>query len=106
MSLSRGREAAVILSNPARDQSELARRTLGKAAWRLIPLLAVCYVVAFMDRVNVSYAALQMNRDLGFNAAVYGFGAGLSSSATRHARYRRTICFCALEHDVGLRALW
>lgn len=77
MSLSRGPEAAVILSNPARDQSELARRTLGKAAWRLIPLLAVCYVVAFMDRVNVSYAALQMNRDLGFNAAVYGFGAGL-----------------------------
>jgi ACS family tartrate transporter-like MFS transporter len=37
----------------------------------------VCYIIASIDRANVSYAALQMNRDLGFNAEVYGFGAGV-----------------------------
>jgi MFS family permease len=44
---------------------------------RLIPFLLLCYFVAFLDRINVSFAALQMNRDLGLNQAVYGFGAGL-----------------------------
>ncbi len=55
----------------------LGRRVLHKATWRLIPLLSVCYMVAYMDRANISFAALQMNRDLGFNAGVYGFGAGV-----------------------------
>jgi ACS family tartrate transporter-like MFS transporter len=50
---------------------------LRKATWRLLPFLGVCYVVAWLDRVNVGFAALQMNADLGFNAAVYGFGAGV-----------------------------
>jgi ACS family tartrate transporter-like MFS transporter len=55
----------------------LGRRTLRKAAWRLIPLLSICYMVAFMDRANISFAAIQMNRDLQFNAGIYGFGAGV-----------------------------
>jgi ACS family tartrate transporter-like MFS transporter len=59
------------------EAEAIGRRTLRKAAWRLIPLLSVCYMVAYMDRANVSFAALQMNRDLGFNAGVYGFGAGV-----------------------------
>jgi MFS transporter, ACS family, tartrate transporter len=67
-----------MLLPPAREgDAELGRSTLRKAGWRLIPLLSVCYAVAFMDRANVSYAALQMNRDLHFNAGVYGFGAGV-----------------------------
>ena len=61
----------------AREDAAIAARTLHKATWRLIPLLSVCYAVAYMDRANVSYAALQMNRDLHFNAGVYGFGAGV-----------------------------
>ena len=48
-----------------------------KANWRLIPLLALGYGIAYMDRVNISFAALQMNRDLHFSASIYGFGAGL-----------------------------
>nr|ART37074.1 D390 [uncultured bacterium] len=44
---------------------------------RLIPLLIVIYIMAHLDRVNVSFAALTMNRDLGFSDAVYGLGAGL-----------------------------
>jgi ACS family tartrate transporter-like MFS transporter len=48
-----------------------------KAGWRILPLLAIGYLVAYMDRVNVSFASTQMNVDLGFSATVYGFGAGL-----------------------------
>ncbi len=50
---------------------------LRKASLRLLPLIAVGYGIAYMDRVNVSFAALQMNHDLHFSASVYGFGAGL-----------------------------
>lgn len=45
--------------------------------WRLMPYLILLYVVAYLDRVNVSYAALEMTADLGFTAATYGFGAGI-----------------------------
>jgi ACS family tartrate transporter-like MFS transporter len=48
-----------------------------KVSRRLIPFLFVLYVVAYLDRINLSFAALHMTRDLGFSAAVYGFGAGL-----------------------------
>jgi MFS transporter, ACS family, tartrate transporter len=50
---------------------------LRKASLRLLPMIAVGYGIAYMDRVNVSFAALQMNQDLHFSASVYGFGAGL-----------------------------
>jgi MFS family permease len=53
------------------------RLTYAKAGRRLIPFLFVLYVVAFLDRVNISYAQLQMSSDLNFNDAIYGFGAGL-----------------------------
>ena len=56
---------------------ETGESALRKARRRLIPLLAVCYGVAYIDRVNVSFASLQMNRDLHFSASVYGFGAGI-----------------------------
>ena len=48
-----------------------------KASLRLIPLIALGYGTAYMDRVNISFASLQMNRDLHFSATTYGFGAGL-----------------------------
>ncbi|WP_264045417.1 MFS transporter [Methylobacterium flocculans] len=48
-----------------------------KVMWRLLPFLMLCYFAAFLDRVNVGFAALTMNRDLGLSAAVYGFGAGV-----------------------------
>lgn len=52
-------------------------RILARAAWRLIPFMSVMYVASFLDRVNISFAALTMNRDLGFSPEVYGFGAGI-----------------------------
>ncbi len=54
-----------------------ADEILRKAAWRLIPLMMLMYVVSFLDRVNIGFAALQMNQDLGFSPQVYGFGAGI-----------------------------
>ena len=47
-----------------------------KCAWRLLPLMMLLYFFNITDRVNVGFAALTMNRDLGFSPAVYGFGAG------------------------------
>lgn len=48
-----------------------------KVAWRLIPFLFLCYVVAYLDRVNVGFAKLQMLNDLKFSETVYGIGAGI-----------------------------
>lgn len=48
-----------------------------KVAWRILPLLILCYAVAYFDRVNVSFAKLQMASQLGFSDTVYGLGAGI-----------------------------
>ncbi len=48
-----------------------------KVAWRLLPFLFVCYVVAYLDRVNVGFAKLQMLSDLKFSETAYGLGAGI-----------------------------
>ncbi|CAH2599514.1 putative tartrate transporter [Rhodovastum atsumiense] len=55
----------------------LERETIHRIAWRLIPLLMLGYFCAYLDRVNVGFAGLTMNRDLGFSATVFGFGAGI-----------------------------
>lgn len=57
--------------------SDLERRTLAKVSARLVPFLMICYFVAYLDRVNIGFAALTMNKDLGFSASVFGFGAGI-----------------------------
>ncbi len=56
--------------------AEFERATFSKVAWRLIPFLFLCYIVAFLDRVNVSFAKLQMVPDV-ISDAVYGVGAGI-----------------------------
>jgi ACS family tartrate transporter-like MFS transporter len=55
------------------DEEALYRRL----RWRLIPYLLLLYVIAWFDRVNVGFAALTMNAELGISAAAYGFGAGI-----------------------------
>src|SRR6267142_5129816 len=54
-----------------------AAAALAKARRRLIPFLFLLYIVAYLDRINVGFAALQMNRALGYSATTYGFGAGI-----------------------------
>jgi ACS family tartrate transporter-like MFS transporter len=55
----------------------IEQRTIAKISWRLLPLVAVAYCVAYIDRSNISVAALTMNKDLGFSAYLYGWGAGI-----------------------------
>jgi sugar phosphate permease len=63
---------------PQESDEEIAQRlTLKKVTYRIVPFLMLCYFVAFVDRVNVGFAALQMNRDLGLSASAFGLGGGL-----------------------------
>jgi len=59
------------------DMKTVARQTIAKVSWRLLPLAAVAYCIAYIDRTNISVAALTMNKDLGLSAYVYGWGAGI-----------------------------
>lgn len=65
---------------PSRDAAQ-ERALLTRITWRLIPLLFLCYIVAYIDRINVGFAKLQLREALGVDVAVwgsvYGFGAGL-----------------------------
>jgi MFS transporter, ACS family, tartrate transporter len=80
------RDMSEIQGQIAHDLSKVAQTTradahlgsaIAKATRRLIPFLCLAYIVNFLDRVNVGFAALHMNEDLGFTPAVYGFGAGI-----------------------------
>jgi MFS transporter, ACS family, tartrate transporter len=55
----------------------LEARTIRKVSARLIPFLMICYFVAYLDRVNVGFAALTMNKSLGLTATMFGFGSGI-----------------------------
>jgi ACS family tartrate transporter-like MFS transporter len=59
--------------------ASVERSALRKIAWRVLPLLGLGYAIAYVDRINISFAALQMNEDLHFSASIYGLGAGLFS---------------------------
>ena len=67
----------MLLASGVRGSSQSRSRALRKITWRLIPFLFLLYVVAWLDRVNVGFAALQMNSDLGFSEATFGFGSGV-----------------------------
>ncbi|MEW9580387.1 MFS transporter [Paraburkholderia sp. DGU8] len=56
---------------------ELEARTIRNVTVRLVPFLILCYFIAYLDRVNVGFAALQMNKALDLSASAFGFGAGI-----------------------------
>ena len=58
-------------------ESILASQAAGQAVWRLIPLLAVGYLISYIDRTNIGFAALTMNKELGISATQFGFAAGM-----------------------------
>jgi MFS transporter, ACS family, tartrate transporter len=55
----------------------VCRRALSKAAWRFLPILTIAYILNYLDRTSVGFAALTMNRDIGLTAYDFGWGAGL-----------------------------
>lgn len=67
---------AEVLHDPT-IASDAEREVMRKVFRRLLPVLMISYFIAFLDRVNIGFAATQLNRDLGFSGAVYGFGAGI-----------------------------
>lgn len=62
---------------PLADPASFESKTYAKVGRRLIPFLMLCYLGAYLDRVNVGFAKLQMLNDLRFSETVYGFGAGI-----------------------------
>ena len=56
---------------------ELEDRVMRKVAFRIVPFIMLLYFVAYIDRVNIGFAALTMNQDLGFSPVVFGLGAGI-----------------------------
>jgi MFS transporter, ACS family, tartrate transporter len=66
-------------SAPATAADAIERQTVRRCAWRLTPVLMLAYFCSYLDRSNISMAALTMNQQLGFSASMFGFGAGLFS---------------------------
>jgi hypothetical protein len=64
------------------DDAALERSAYRKASLHILPLLALGYGAAYIDRVNISFASLQMNQDLNFSATVYGLGVGRPETST------------------------
>jgi ACS family tartrate transporter-like MFS transporter len=69
--------AQAILDPPQQDEQVDGRKVFSKIAWRLIPYIFILYILAYLDRVNVGFAALEMKRDLTLSDTVYGTGAGI-----------------------------
>jgi ACS family tartrate transporter-like MFS transporter len=67
----------VVINNELVGTQEIAKRVISKISWHLIPFLILAYLLNFIDRVNLGFAALQMNRDLGLTATTFGYGAGI-----------------------------
>jgi ACS family tartrate transporter-like MFS transporter len=64
-------------AQPSDEEREKARRIYSKISWRLIPYIFILYILAYLDRVNVGFAAVEFQRDLHLSASVYGLGAGI-----------------------------
>jgi sugar phosphate permease len=58
-------------------EQQLEAATMRRVSWRLMPFLLAAYLIAYIDRVNVGFAALQMNKAVGLDPKTYGLGAGI-----------------------------
>jgi hypothetical protein len=65
------------MSVSSTDISAIERSTMRKVAWRLLPFLILCYLLAIIDRGNIGMASLQMNHDLGLTPAIFGLASSL-----------------------------
>jgi len=66
-----------LVDSRADDSPERHQEVVSKVTRRLIPFAFICYVVAYIDRVNIGFAATELQRDLGLSNTQYGYGAGL-----------------------------
>jgi sugar phosphate permease len=75
MNMQLGKEISGAGASPS--MGAVTPETMTRVAWHVMPFLLLCYFISFLDRGNVSFAALQMNKDIGLSASQYGLGAGL-----------------------------
>src|ERR1700730_7795002 len=68
---------AAVTDAGAVARAGVEKRILDKVTWRLVPLLTVCYFIAFLDRVNIGFANATMSKDLALSAAAFGGAAGI-----------------------------
>jgi len=85
------------------DVGERARRRI---AWRLLPFLFILYFIAFLDRVNVGFAGLEMSHNLGFTDRVFGLGAGIFFAGYFLFEIPERSLWSAGALGNGLRASW
>src|SRR5882724_6833445 len=70
-------QSATIIASASGAKSELETSTIRAISWRLIPFLVLAYFLAYLDRVNLGFAALTMNAELKFSPVVFSWGAGI-----------------------------
>lgn len=70
-------ENSVGISVPYVRSESVEKKAYARVTWRLMPVLFICYIIAYVNRVNVGFAKLQMLQDLKFTDTIYGLGAGI-----------------------------
>ena len=68
---------SATIASSATAKSELETSTIRAISWRLIPFLALAYFLSYLDRVNLGFAALTMNKELNFSPTIFAWGAGI-----------------------------
>ncbi len=87
-------------------EMDIEKRTLRRITWRIVPFIMLLYLIAYIDRVNIGFAALTMKEDLGFTASVLGFGAGIFFWVISYLKSHPTL-FCIKSVPVsGLLESW
>jgi sugar phosphate permease len=71
------RHFSTALTAAMSEADAVEKQTIDKVAWRLIPFLITCYLIAYLDRVNVGFANATLSKDLGLSAAAFGRAAGI-----------------------------
>jgi sugar phosphate permease len=84
--------ALLASAGGASAPAENLKDTYRKISWRIAPVLVTAYALAFVDRINIGFAQLQMNADLGFSDAIYGTGAGIFFLGYFLLRSQATCC--------------
>lgn len=90
---------SIALDDSHSAEKDIERRTIGKASRRLVPLMACILLCAYIDRVNVGFAALQMNADLGLSNTVFGLSASMTAVGLALFAVPSTL----VQHRIGAR---
>lgn len=83
-------------------EMDIEKRTLRRITWRIVPFIMILYLIAYIDRVNIGFAALTMKEDLGFTASMLGFGAGIFFWVISCLKFPQMSFYTRLGHVYGL----